>query len=554
MPRSTAGDPGTPTRGQWITLLVMCLALMIVIIDVTIVNVTIPAMQEEFSASLQGVEWVSALYALVYATLIITFGKLGDTYGRRLLFQLGIGVFVAGSMVVGIAPTIGVVLGGRFIQAFGAAMVSPATLSIVSSTFRGRSRGVAFGIWGGTAAAAAAIGPLLGGFLTTFVSWRWAFLVNLPVGILAVVGSLLYVRESLDATSHREIDPWGIGLASLGLGALVFGLIEGQTYGWWAPASTFRLGAFVWPLSQLALTPVMFGLGLASLATFVAYEIHRGRRGAEPLFDFSLLRFTGFRYGLMTVLIVALGEFGLFFVMTIYLQIARGLSAFNTGLVFMPFALSNLVVAPMAGWLAGRIGPKWVVTGGMLMEATGIYTTARLIRPETSLFTFVPTLIIYGVGVGLAISQLTNTTLSEIPPEKSGVGSGANNTVRQVGAAIGVAILGAVLAGQITATADAELAASTAIPPAAKAQLAEVFQGGLSGSRPSLPAGMAGTPTGRAIGRVFDDAISAGVRRAAETAAIFVVFGAASSLLIPNRKEHAWPRPAASQRATTNGD
>lgn len=539
-----------PTRDQWITLFVMSMALMIVIIDVTIVNVTIPAMQFDFGASLQNVEWVSALYALVYASLIITFGKLGDTYGRRRLFNAGLGIFVAGSLLVGAAPSIGWVLMGRFVQALGAAMVSPSTLSIVSSTFRGRSRGIAFGIWGGTAAAAGAIGPLLGGFLTTYVSWRWAFLINLPIGILAVAGSLRYVHESLDPTSRRQVDPMGIALASLGLGAVVFGLIEGQSYGWLAPRQIFTLGGLRWPLESLAITPVMFGMGVASLAAFGVYELKRGREGREPLFDFSLLRFKGFRYGLMTVLIVALGEFGLFFVMTIYLQIGRGLTAFQAGLVFLPFAVANFIVAPMAGWLSSRIGPKWVVTSGMVLEAISIFWAAQLIRPETAIPVFIPTFLLYGAGVGLTISQLTNTTLSDIPPEKSGVGSGANNTVRQVGAAIGVAILGAVLANQISNTAQAELGRNTSLPPAVKAQVSQAFEGGLSGQKPELPAGMAQTPVGQTISVIFDDAISAGVRRAAETASVFVLLGALSSLLIPNRKQPTWkpepsPNPAA---------
>jgi len=538
-----------PTRAQWITLFVMSIALMIVIIDVTIVNVTIPAMQFDFGASLQNVEWVSALYALVYASLIITFGKSGDTYGRRRLFNIGLGIFVAGSLLVGAAPSINWVLTGRFVQALGAAMVSPSTLSIVSSTFRGRSRGIAFGIWGGTAAAAGAIGPLLGGFLTTFVSWRWAFLINLPIGILAVAGSLRYVQESLDPTSRRQVDPFGIVLASLGLGAVVFGLIEGQSYGWLVPRQTFMLGGLSWPLERLAITPVMFGLGVVSLAAFGAYELKRGREGREPLFDFSLLRFKGFRYGLMTVLIVALGEFGLFFVMTIYLQIGRGLTAFQAGLVFLPFAVANFIVAPMAGWLSSRIGPKWVVTSGMLLEAISIFWAAKLIQPETAIPTFIPAFLLYGAGVGLTISQLTNTTLSDIPPERSGVGSGANNTVRQVGAAIGVAILGAVLANQISATARAELGRNTSLPPVVKAQVSQAFEGGLSGQKPQLPPGMAQTPVGQTVSLIFDDAISAGVRRAAETASIFVLLGALSSLLIPNRKQPAWktepsPKPA----------
>lgn len=546
--------PAAPTRQQWITLLVMSLALMIVIIDITIVNVTIPSMQLEFATSLQSVEWISALYALVYAALIVSFGKLGDSYGRRRLFNLGLGIFAAGSLMVGAAPTIGWVLFGRFVQAVGAATVSPSTLSIVSSTFRGRSRGVAFGIWGGTAAAAGAIGPLLGGFLTTFVSWRWAFLINLPIVAVTVYGSLRFVRESLDTTSRRQLDPGGILLSSLGLGAIVFALIEGQTYGWWAPKASFALAGLTWPSQQIAVTPVVLIAGALTLLGFVFFELRRVRMGKEPLFDFGLLRFAGFRYGLMTILIVALGEFGLFFVMSIYLQIGRGLGAFEAGLVFLPFAVTNFIVAPMAGWLSGRIGPKWVVTGGMLLEAVGIFTSARLIQPQTPISAFIPPFVIYGAGVGLTISQLTNTTLSDIPPEKSGVGSGANNTVRQVGAAIGVAILGAVLASQISATAAADLDRDTALPPAIKVELRDVFAGGLSGDRPATPPGTANSPIAQDIARIFDDAISAGVRRAAETASVFVVLGAISSLLIPNRKEPAWGGKTASRATSVSLD
>src|ERR1700682_5322014 len=185
-----------PTRAQWLTLLVLCFALLIVIIDVTIVNVTIPSIRKEFNASLQSIEWIKAIYALMFAAFIVAWGRIGDEIGRRRIFIAGVVVFMIGSVIVGISASIPMLLVGRLIQGFGAAMTSPSTLSILSTTFTGRMRGVAFGLWGATAGAAAAFGPLLGGFLTTYVSWRWSFLINVPIGLIAVVGALRYIQGS----------------------------------------------------------------------------------------------------------------------------------------------------------------------------------------------------------------------------------------------------------------------------------------------------------------------------------------------------------------------
>jgi EmrB/QacA subfamily drug resistance transporter len=546
-----AGKPTTHLdRKAWATLVVLSLALAIVVIDVTIVNVAIPAIREDLHAGLNDVEWIVALYALVYAAFIITWGKLGDQFGRRRMFIAGVATFVIGSLVVGTAPTIGVIIFGRFVQGMGAAMTSPSTLSLLSSTFTGRMRGVAFGVWGATAGAAGALGPLLGGFLTTFASWRWAFLINLPIGVIAIMGAIFVVEESMDTPRRHRIDVIGMLLAAVGLGALVFGLIEGQGHGWLTPSDTFTLGRFEWPLANVAVSPVAFLVAVVSLTLFVFYELHLERRGGEALFAFSLLRFKGFRYGLMTVLIVALGEFGILFVLPIYLQVARGLTAFQTGVIFLPFAVANFLFAPFAGALSTRFGPKWVVTTGMLCEATAIFLLGRIVTTDIDLLSLVPVLLLYGAGVGLAIAQLTNVTLSDIPPQSVGVGSGANNTVRQVGAAIGVAILGAVFVTQIANVGKAELAATTSVPAAVKAPLERALDTGLSGETPQVaPQGAPDEAVGQAINRILGDAISEGARSAAAVASVFVLFGALSSLLIPNSRAHLgegeWERSAA---------
>lgn len=535
-----AGQEMKPTRAQWLTLLVLCMALLIVIIDVTIVNVTIPAIRKEFDASLASIEWITAIYALVFAAFIITWGRIGDEIGRRRIFIAGVVVFAVGSVIVGISSSIAMILVGRLVQGFGAAMTSPSTLSILSTTFTGRMRGIAFGLWGATAGAAAAFGPLLGGFLTTYVSWRWAFLINVPIGIIAVAGAYLYIKESRDTSRKHSYDIVGVVLSALGFSALVFGLIEGQTYGWLTPKDTFTLGSFAWGSEAISITLVAFALAVVFLGAFVAYELNVLKRGGEPLFDFSLLRFKGFRYGLLTVMVVALGEFGVFFIFSIYLQTVRELNALQAGLTFLPFAIVTFIVAPIAGTLSSRFGPKWVVTAGMVLEAVSIFLFSRVLAVDTPFWVFIPVFMVYGAGVGLAIAQLTNLTLSDIPLQQSGAGSGAINTVRQIGAAIGIAILGAVLAAQIGAVGRAEIEANANIPAAIKAPIEQSLDKGLSGESFDASSPQANTPMGQEIKKVFYDAITEGVRSAAVVAGIFVLLGALMSLLIPNKKQPAY--------------
>lgn len=553
--------PKLMDRQQFLTLAILSLGLAIVIIDTTIVNVTIPSIRKEFGASLSDIEWISAIYALVFAAFIVTWGKLGDLFGRKRIFIAGVVTFTVGSVLVGLAQSVPLILVGRVIQGFGGAMISPTTLSIISSTFQGRARGVAFGIWGAVAGAAAALGPLLGGWLTTTWSWRWAFLINIPIGVVAILGALAAVQESKDRSRNAKLDWLGIVLVGVGLAGVVFALIEGTNYGWLTGKKAFVLGSMLWPAGGLSISLMAGLIGLVSLTAFVIYEIALGRRGGDPLFDFALLRFKGFRYGLLTVAVIALGEFGIIFVLSLFLQGVRGLSAFETGLLFLPFALTTFFLAPIAGALASRFGPKWVVTSGMLMEAIAIFWLGRIISVDTPFGAFVPVLMLYGAGVGLSISQLTNVVLSDVPRDRTGAASGANNTVRQVGAAMGIAILGAILASQITATGKAEVAlirqqveTDAQIPAFAKPGIEEGlaaidagldagFSEGGDETPQGLPAAFASTEIGKRIAAIFPNAIVAGARSASLAASIFVLLGALSSLLIPNpprQKEAQW--------------
>ena len=528
-------------------LIILGLSLALIVIDSTIVNIAIPSIQKTFAVSVKDLEWISAIYALFFGSFILTWGKLGDEFGRRRIFMSGILTFIIGSTLTGVSNDLSTMLVGRAVQGFGAAMASPSTLSIITTTFTGRARGVAFGIWGAIAGAAGALGPLLGGYFTTYLSWRWAFLINVPIGLFALVGAIVFVEESRFKDRNYSTDFGGVVLVTLSLSALIFGLIEGQTYGWLAPKEAFVVGSFIWPLASVSITAISIVVGIALFVVFVLAERRRIRTGKVPLVDFSLLQYRGFRYGILTVGIVAMGEFGIFFILSLYLQIVRGLTAIETGITLLPMALVVLISAPLAGLLSSRVGPKWIVTAGMVLEGVALVSMSQIITITMPIYYLYPSLVIYGAGVGLAIGQVTNTILSSIPWQKAGIGSGINNTIRQIGAAFGVAVIGAVLVAEISIIGQADLAASSVIPPAIKAVVANVLNAGLAGGVAGPLPGTAGTPLAAAVKSVFDDAITQGTRWASLTAGVFVSIGAICSLLIPNAKprETLPPKPPA---------
>src|SRR3989441_7346609 len=551
-----SGPAGTAPAGgstkiepkQLLILLVLSLSLAIIVIDATIVIVAQYQIQKDFGINLKDLEWITSLYALVFGSFLLTWGKLSDEFGRKRIFVAGISLFIIGSIVDGFSQGLSQILVGRIMQGFGAAMASPSTLSILTTTFTGKARNVAFGIWGATAGAAAVLGPVLGGYFTSdpTLTWRWAFFINIPIGITALIGALFAIKETRFKDPKYTTDYFGLILITLGLSSLLFGFIEAQTYGWIVPASEFGVAGLSWSTSNpVSLPLVSIITGLVLLTAFAFYEVRRLRSGRVPLFDFSLLKFKGFRYGLFTVTIVAMGEFGAVFIISIFLQTVKGLSAFNAGLTFLPMAISVFIFAPVAGILATRFGPKWIVTTGMTLEAIALFSMSQIISVANPVYYLYPILVIYGAGVGLAISQLTSTVLLSIPWQKAGVGSGANNTVRQIGSAFGIAVIGAVLVAQISTVGLAKLAASTAnFSTQQRTILTAALNSGLSGGiDPSFIASF-GPVLAPVVIRILYDAITDGTRWAAFTAGIFVSLGAISSLLIPN------PRSAQAAKAT----
>ena len=537
--QAPAAGPTKIEPKQFLILLVLSLSLAIIVIDATIVIVAQYRISQDFNINLKDLEWITSLYSLVFGSFLLTWGKLSDQFGRKRIFISGISLFIAGSIIDGFSQDLTQILVGRVVQGFGAAMASPSTLSILTTTFTGKARGVAFGIWGATAGAAAVLGPVLGGYFTSTAgfTWRWAFFINIPIGIVALVGAAFAIKETRSKDPKYTTDFLGLILITLGLSSLLFGFIEAQTYGWIVPNNAFDVGGFSWAVSNpISLPLISIITGLVLLTVFTFYEVRRLRRGNVPLFDFSLLKFKGFRYGLFTVTIVAMGEFGAVFIISIFLQTVKQLTAFNAGLTFLPMAISVFIFAPIAGVLATRFGPKWIVTTGMTLEAIALFSLSQIITVDNPVYYLYPILVIYGAGVGLAISQLTSTVLQSIPWQKAGVGSGANNTVRQIGSAFGIAVIGAVLVAQISAVGVADLAVSTAnFSIQQRAVLVAAFNSGLSGGiDPSFIASFGRNAP--VVLSILYDAITQGTRWAAFTAGIFVSLGAISSLLIPNPK------------------
>ena len=412
-----------PNR-KWWTLGAVSFGLFMIMLDNTVVNVALPSIQRDLGADLSSLEWIVTGYALTFAALMLIGGKLADAYGRRLIFVVGIVVFTLSSLACGLAGSTDVLIAARVVQGVGAALMNPATLSIISATFPPKERGAAIGIWAGTSALALAIGPLVGGLLTQHLNWSWIFFVNVPVGILGVAASYLLIDESRDET-HVRLDLPGLFTSALGLFALTYGLIEANQYGW---TSGRILASFV--------------VAALSIIAFVQLE----RRQKDPMLDLSLFRSGTYVGANVAMLLVALAMFGVFFFLSLYMQNILGYSAVQAGAAFLPMTILIILVAPIAGKTSDRIGSRWLMAGGMILLAIQLAYFSQL-GQDTSYWTLLPAMMVGGLGMSLTMTPTAAAAVRAVPVEKSGVGSAVLNAMRQVGGSIGIAMMGAIVVG-----------------------------------------------------------------------------------------------------------
>ena len=431
-----------PGRDRWLGVAVISLAVSLIVVDATIVSVLLPGMVDELGLRATQAEWLTSVYSLMFAALLISFGRLADRFGRRRLLVLGTGVFVLASMGAALAAGGGTLIAARAAQGVGAAMIMPATLSTINVLFHGRDRAIAFGIWGSMIGGMSAVGPLLGGWLATSHGWRWAFLINLPLGALLVAGVRRYVPETREPGERGGLDWAGGVLSALGLGAWVFALIEGQTYGWWRPTGDFA-GQAVLGLSPV---PLVLAAGTLALAALVVVERRRTRAGRPVMLDFSLFRIASFRRGSLAASLISVGELGLLFVLPLFLQGAHGDSPLQICVAIVPLALGSFFSGGLAHRLSRRMGPHRVVQCGMAAEVAAVLAIGLTVHAGTTGFALAPWMLMYGLGLGLTSAQLTGISLAEVPPGRSGQASGTQSTARQVGSALGIALIGTVFA------------------------------------------------------------------------------------------------------------
>jgi EmrB/QacA subfamily drug resistance transporter len=422
---------------KWWTLIAVCTAIFMLLLDITVVNVALPSIQRSLHASFSDLQWVIDAYSLTLAAFLLTAGVLGDMFGRREVFAIGLGIFTISSFLCGISTTSLMLNLCRAAQGVGGAVMFATSLALIAQAFQGRERGTAFGIYGAVVGGAVAIGPLVGGALTAGIGWRWIFFVNVPIGILAIIVTLAKIATSKE-TNTRRIDWIGFVTFSASLFLLVFALVRGNDDGWGSTTI----------LSMLVLSAVF-------MAVFVIAEW----RQKDPMLDLGLFRRPAMLGVSAVAFTIAASIFAMFLYITLFVQDSLGYGPFQAGLRFLPITILAFVVAPFAGRLTVRVHSRYLMGTGMLLIAIGCFLMA-FTHENSSWTVLLPGFIAAGVGIGTVNPVLASAAVAVVPPQRSGMASGANNTFRQVGIATGIAGLGAVFQHQIATKVTSGLAAT----------------------------------------------------------------------------------------------
>ena len=416
------------STNPWVVLVLICLAQFMVVLDATIVNVALPSIQKDLGLSEANLQWIINAYTLVFGGFLLLGGRAGDLLGRKRLFLIGLVIFTGASLLDGLAVSSGMLIGSRALQGLGAALISPAALSIISTTFaEGQERSKAIGVWAAIAIGGSAVGLILGGVLTQSFSWPWIFFVNVPVGVVGFVLSLRLVPESKDEHAHRSYDIAGAVTVTGGLMALVYAIVKAETDGW---GSATTIG--------------FFALAVVLLVSFVVVE----KRSAEPLVRLSIFRVRSLTTANLVMFLVASGLFAMFFFNTLYIQRVLGYGPLKAGLAFLPFTAGIMVSAGLASTFATRIGVRPIAAAGMVLTAGGLVWLSQLPVHGSYLTDLLPPLVLSSLGMGAVFMPLTLVATTGLEDEDQGLASGLFNTSQQIGGALGLAILSTVAAGR----------------------------------------------------------------------------------------------------------
>ena len=409
------------TRTAW-TFVVTSIALFMVVLDNLVVSTAIPVIRVDLGASLEELEWTVNAYTLTFAVFLLTGAALGDRFGRRRMFMIGVGIFTAASAAAALAPSADWLIAARAVQGLGAAIVTPLTLTLLSAAVSRERRGAALGVWSGIAGLAVAMGPLVGGAVVEGISWQWIFWLNVPVGIALLP---LATRLAESTGPDKALDFPGLAFASVGMLGLVWGIIHGNGDGWTSPTILAALG-----------------IGALGLAAFVAWE----RRAAQPMLPLRFFRDRAFAAANGASLLMYFGMFGSIFLLTQFFQTAQGYSPLESGLRVLPWTIMPMFVAPIAGALSDRIGGRPLMATGLALQAVGLAWIAAVSTATVGYGSLVGPFIVSGIGMGMFFAPVANVVLSAVRPVEEGKASGANNAIREVGGVLGVAVLATIFA------------------------------------------------------------------------------------------------------------
>ncbi len=515
----------------WVTISILCLGLFMILLDTTIVYVATPSMLTSLHASLDEVLWVLNGYLITYAVLLIPAGRLGDLFGPKRMFIAGLAVFAAASAACGLSHDANQLIAARVVQGVGGAMLSPQTLPFVASLFPPDRRGAAFGVFGGIIGLATVAGPTLGGLIVTYSDWRWIFFLNVPIGAVALVASALLVPDLRPGRSH-SLDPVGVLLAGGGLFAIVYGLIEGQRYNWGT-------------ISGLLTIPEILVAGVALLAVFVFWE----SRQREPLVPLRLFAIADYSVANWINIAMSFGMQSAFIPLSIYTQSVLGMSALRSGLTFAPMSVAAGVVAPLAGRLTDRIGGRRLLVSGLVLFGGGMLWASRAAGLDSTNWTFFLPMVTAGIGMGFVFAPLTTVAMRPIAPVESGAASGVFNTTRQVGSALGAAVVGAVLQNRLAAHLPEEASrVAGQLPPPYRSGFVSGFQHAASSGfevgvgqaggialPPGLPPQVAAQLHALVV-QVFDQGYLLALRPTVAVGVVVLFIGAASALLLERRR------------------
>ncbi len=412
-----------PTHRVGWTFAISSIALFMAALDNLVVTTALPVIRQSFGASLSELEWIVNAYTLTFAVLLLTGAALGDRFGRRRMFVIGLAIFTAGSAIAATSSTIGVLIAARAIQGVGGAIITPLSLTILSAAVPPERRAVALGAWGGIAGLAIAIGPLVGGAIAEGLAWQWIFWINVPIGLIAIPLAWSRLTETYGPPSRLDLP--GLGIITAGLFALVYGLVRGNELGWGSPEIVLSLG-----------------LGALGILAFIGWEA----RTAEPMLPLRLFRSRTFSAANAVSLLMYFGMFGSIFLLAQFFQVVQHYSPFQAGLRTLPWTIMPIFVAPLAGLVSSRTGTRPLIVAGLALQAVALAWISLVATPTVEYLALVPAFITAGIGMGLFFAPIANVVLSAVRPDEEGKASGANNAIREIGGVFGVAILASIFA------------------------------------------------------------------------------------------------------------